>query len=68
MCVSGESHAQGTGRQGAGREGPVPGAGVGPGGNRVRFQEILEGTSVAGRVVWRLLALLQRDKAKRRGI
>ena len=37
------THRKGNGRRGA-REGPVPGAGVGPGsgGSRVRFQEILE--------------------------
>ena len=30
------THRKGNGRRGAGREGPVPGAGVEPGGNRVR--------------------------------
>ena len=44
------AHRKGTGRRGAGREGQVPGAGVGPGGSRVRFQEIPEDACVAGRV------------------
>ena len=44
------THRKGNGRRGNGREGSVPGAGVGPGGNRVRFQEIPEDTTAAGRV------------------
>ena len=38
------TYRKGNGRRGGAREGPVPGAGVGPGsgGNRVRLQEILE--------------------------
>ena len=38
------THRKGNGRRGGAQEGPVPGAGVGPGsgGSRVRFQEILE--------------------------
>ena len=38
------SYRKGNGRRGGAREGAVPGAGVGPGsgGNRVRFQEMLE--------------------------
>ena len=44
------THRKGNGGRGSGREEPVPGAGVGPGGNKVRFQEVPEDTSVAGRV------------------
>ena len=38
------SYRKGNGRRGGAPEGAVPGAGVGPGsgGNRVRFQEMLE--------------------------
>ena len=52
------THRKGNGWRRNGREGPVPGAGVGNGGNKVRFQEVL---------VWRFLALLRRGKARRRG-
>ena len=44
------THRKGNGRRGGGRKGPVPGAGIGAGRNRVRFQEILEDTSVSVRV------------------
>ena len=42
------SYRKGNGRRGGAREGAVPGAGVGPGfgGNRVRFQEMLENDGV----------------------
>ena len=43
------THRKGNGRRGNGREGPVLGAGVGNGENRVRFQGVSEETSV-GRV------------------
>ena len=42
------THRKGNGRRGGGRDRPVPGAGVGAGGNRVRFQEIPEDTCGAG--------------------
>ena len=43
------SYRKGTGRIGGAREGAVPGAGVDPGsgGNRVRFQEMLEKDGVS---------------------
>ena len=48
--VSGNpTHRRGNGRRGNGREGPVLGAGVGNGGNRVQFQEVPEDTA-AGKV------------------
>ena len=50
LSVGGKSHRKGNGRSGNGWEGPVPGAGVGAGGNRVRFQEIPEDTCGAGKV------------------
>ena len=43
------THKKGNGRRGNGWEGPVLGAGVGSGRNRVRFQEVPEGTAAAGR-------------------
>ena len=42
------THRKGSDRRGGGREGPVLGASVGPGGNRVRFQENLEDSGRAG--------------------
>ena len=44
------THRRGNGRRGNGREGPVLGAGVGAGGNRVGFQEVPEDTCRAGGV------------------
>ena len=44
------THRKGSGRRGRGLEGPVPGAGVGTGRNRVRFQEVAEDAAAAGRV------------------
>ena len=58
------THRPGTGRRGAGREGSVLGAGVGPGVNRVRFQEVPEDSPVAGGVG----VLFRKGKAKRKGI
>ena len=42
------THTTGGGRRGGGREGLVPGAGVGSGGNRLRFQENPEDLGRAG--------------------
>ena len=47
--------------------GPVPGAGVGAGGNRVRFQEVPEDTAV-GRVGVEAAGTAPKGKARRRGI
>ena len=51
-CVSAvnPTHRKGSGRRGGGREEPVPGAGVGAGENRVRFQEISEDACGAEKV------------------
>ena len=43
------THRRANGRRGNGRKGPVPGAGVGNGGNKVRFQEVPEDIA-AGKV------------------
>ena len=62
------THRKGNGRRGGGREGPVPGAGVGNGGNGVRFQEVPEETA-AGKVgVEASGAAPKGSKARRRGI
>ena len=49
MCRLEIPHRRVNGRRGTGREGPVPGAGVGHGGNKVRFQEVPEDIA-AGKV------------------
>ena len=48
MSAGNPTHRKGSGMREGGREGLVPGAGVGSGGNRVRFQENLEDISGAG--------------------
>ena len=47
MFRQGTTHRRGNGRRGGGREVPVLGAGVGLGGNRVRFQDVPENVSGA---------------------
>ena len=70
VSIGNPSYRKGNGRRGGDREGAVLGAGVGPGsgGNKVRFQEMLEKDGVlANKVVlgWRLLMLHRWVRARR---
>ena len=64
------THRKGSGMREGGREGLVPGAGVGSGGNRARFQENSEdisGAGVLGEVGAEALALLRWVKGRTHG-